>query len=245
MRAPARPPAVLLPLSGLEETLSSSLGFATCVIMDVLSMETSCRVQPSARTVALLQSSAANITGSARDSPRGRGVHSPDAAAVRNHLQQSRLTRCVQSHSLTTFHGGGRARGGRGRGGKKRRGEESKNQSTKCSRMWTGGVCGDEEDRGRVHQSRIRILCVCAAVFAGISPRLLLLQPPLRTRTHVYCVCVSVGGWVFTQRWRPSCRPNCRSSSPTTTTAAATATRRCVSNALPESFTTGCCHSFY
>lgn len=32
----------VLPLSGLEETLSSSFGFATCVIMDVLSMETRC-----------------------------------------------------------------------------------------------------------------------------------------------------------------------------------------------------------
>lgn len=32
----------VLPLSGLEEMLSSSFGFATCVIMDVLSMETRC-----------------------------------------------------------------------------------------------------------------------------------------------------------------------------------------------------------
>lgn len=33
---------VSLPLSWLEEMLSSSLGFATCVIMDVLSMESRC-----------------------------------------------------------------------------------------------------------------------------------------------------------------------------------------------------------
>lgn len=176
----------VLPLSGLEEMLSSSFGFATCVIMDVLSMETRC-CTPTATPLLVVVVVFCFFQLLVRQITKALLLQSLElqSSAVRSSIK-------IPSHSerAVPFPRSSQTR-------KRRR-----NISGRSGDPTSAAVTVREGNKASVPHSGS---CVSAVVVAGsISPRLLLLLPlraPAALRTLQYQLRFTV----FIQRWRPSC----------------------------------------